>query len=98
MILFGLPDSLLLSDVYEQLPGEGRPNRHPSLRVYGHSIRSVHLPGDVDAPELMLSRLRAIDRGRNTFRKRIKKKPQPRPERLPPLVSGKVTEADSFGV
>lgn len=59
----------------------------------------VQLPGDADAPELMRARLRAIDQGRMQFRERIKKKVQPKPvERLAPLVSQHVTEADEHGV
>ena len=54
----------------------------------------MHLPDDADAPELLRSRLRAIDQGRTQFRKRVTKQPKPKPvERFAPLVSEHVTEA-----
>ena len=68
--------------------------RQDSIRVAGAEILYVHLPDDADAPELLRSRLRAIDQGRTQFRKRVTKQPKPKPvERFAPLVSEHVTEA-----
>mmetsp|Transcript_35475 Transcript_35475/g.93106 ORF Transcript_35475/g.93106 Transcript_35475/m.93106 type:complete len:186 (-) Transcript_35475:366-923(-) len=72
--------------------------RHDRLSVKASIIRSIHLPQEMDTPELMISRLRAIDRGRNHFNRRVKMKaPKARQERLAPIVSANVTEADAFG-
>lgn len=67
---------------------------HDRLSVAGTDIMYVELPADADTPELMRSRLRAIDQGRNQFRQRVKKKVPVKPiEKLAPLVSGNITEA-----
>ena len=68
--------------------------QHDSLRIAGADILYVHLPADADAPELLRSRLRALDQGRKQFRKRVVKQPKPKPvERFTPLVSDRVVEA-----
>ena len=68
--------------------------QHDTLRIAGAAIMYVQLPGGADAPELMRSRLRAIDQGRTQFRQRVRKAVPPKPtERLAPLVSSNVTEA-----
>lgn len=90
--------SLLLTDAEESMPGAAdQVTRHATLRISNSSIRCVHLPAETDAPELMISRLRAIDRGRHRFRKRVKLQPKARPERHTPIVSAIVTEADAYG-
>ena len=67
---------------------------HASLRVAGAEILYVHLPAEKDAPELMRARLRALDQGRQQFRKRVRKQPKPKPvERFTPLTSDRVVEA-----
>lgn len=69
-----------------------------SVRIDGATIRCVHLPGGIDAPELMRGRLRSIDQGRKQFRKRVRKQPKPKPaERHEPLVSANVTSGVSWG-
>ena len=67
--------------------------QHASLRLAGADVQYVHLPEDADAPELLQSRLRAIDQGRTQFRQRVRKAVVPLPaERHTPLISGHVTE------
>ena len=92
--------SLVLSEAELRHQGaNGSTAQHANLHVRSANISNVHLPADADAPELMISRLRAIDRGRNEFRKRVKRepKPLPAPERRAPIVSANLTEADAFG-
>ena len=60
----------------------------------GDKILYVHLPAEADAPELLRARLRALDQGRQQFRKRVTKQPKPKPaERFTPIVSEQVVEA-----
>lgn len=90
--------SLILTDAEESKPGAtDQVIHHATLRLSNAAIRCVHLPAEFDAPELMISRLRAIDRGRHRFRKRVQLQPKARPERHAPIVSANVTEADAFG-
>lgn len=91
--------SLDLADAEESSLFEpDRVTKHSTLRVTKAMTHLVHLPADADTPELMISRLRAIDRGRHHFSKRVKKEPEKlRPEELTPIVSGNITEADAFG-
>ena len=85
-------------DAEESKPGAtDQVIHHATLRLSNAAIRCVHLPAEFDAPELMISRLRAIDRGRHRFRKRVQLQPKARPERHAPIVSANVTEADAFG-
>ena len=68
------------------------------LDVEGSKVRCVHLPGNIDAPELMRGRLRSIDQGRKQFRKRVRKQPAPQPsKRHEPIVSANVTTGVTWG-
>eukprot|EP00325_Prymnesiales_sp_UTEX-LB-985_P020570 CAMPEP_0174735262 /NCGR_PEP_ID=MMETSP1094-20130205/64655_1 /TAXON_ID=156173 /ORGANISM="Chrysochromulina brevifilum, Strain UTEX LB 985" /LENGTH=97 /DNA_ID=CAMNT_0015938201 /DNA_START=17 /DNA_END=310 /DNA_ORIENTATION=- len=90
--------NLKLSQV-EMRPPERPPYHQSSTHIEGTSIRCVHLPGTINAPELLRARLRSIDQGRKQFRKRIKKVPRmrPPPDRLAPIVSTHSTQVDAHG-
>ena len=77
----------------------GRASEHlERLDVGGSNVRCVHLPGNIDAPELMRGRLRSIDQGRKQFRKRVRKQPAPQPsKRHAPIVSANVTTGVAWG-
>ena len=90
--------SVELSEATIQMPQRvPTMQRHSNLQLSGKCIMYVRLPGDTDAPELMRSRMRAIDKGRTQFTQRVRKTVQPKPQGLAPLVSERVTEADEHG-
>ena len=70
------------------------PPSHASLRIASADVLYVHLPAELDTIEMMKARLRALDQGRRQFRKRVVKKPKPKPiERFTPIVSDRVVDA-----
>ena len=98
-ILCTLSRSLELPNAVTRRSPAHAPQYHTTLQIRGAEIRYVHLPGAVDAPELMKARLRAIDQGRQMFSRRVRKAPRerPPPEQLAPIVSSQLTEVDAYG-
>lgn len=91
--------SLNLSGVEICVPAQ-EPRKEATLQILGTAIHCVHLPGALDAPEMMRGRLRAIDQGRRSFRRRFKKAPPPRVPagaQLEPIVSSNWTQVDAHG-